>query len=112
MRNLPRLHLLPLLLAVSVGGACTDGDDPPKLVAVANQTTAPHTVTFGGTAFGAVPAGATTGYLEVGDGEQIVFVDGNMVWRDALGSDNVGGTWTFYLQTVGTQLIVGLSADE
>ncbi|HVK77889.1 MAG TPA: hypothetical protein VM734_31500 [Kofleriaceae bacterium] len=113
MPHLPRLHVLPLLLAVSLGAACTDAaDDPPKLVSVANQTSAAHTVTFGATSFGLVPASTMSAYLEVTDGEQAVLVDGREVWRDSLGSDNVGGSWTLYLQSAGGQLIVGVSADD
>lgn len=114
MRNLPRFHFLPLLLAASLGGAaCTDDDSgPPKLVSVANETGAAHTVTFGSTAFGAVPANSTSDYLEVPDGELAIIVDGRERMRTELGSDNVGGSWTLYLQSFGDQLLVGVSLDE
>ncbi|MBZ0231308.1 MAG: hypothetical protein K8M05_03085 [Deltaproteobacteria bacterium] len=114
MRNLPRFQLLPLLLATALGGAaCTDDDsDPPKLVSVANETGAPHTVTFGATEFGAVPANTISDYLEVDDGTLAVIVDGRRMMETELGSDNVGGSWTLYLQSVGEQLIVGVSIDE
>jgi len=61
---------------------------------------------------GGAAAGRGPGYLEVDDGEQVVLVDGRRTWNDSLGSDNVGGSWTFYLQSVGEQLIVGVAADE
>lgn len=112
MRNLLRFRFLPLLLLLSLAGACTDDNEPPKLVAVANETAALHQVRFGGTDFGAVAADTVTGYEEVGDGEQAVMVDGRQVWSDSLGSDNVGGMWTLYLQEAGGQLLVGVSIDE
>ena len=115
MRHLPRFQLLPLLLATALGGAaCTDDDDsgPPKLVSVANETGAAHTVTFGSTEFGAVPANTMSDYLEVGDGRLAVIVDGRRMMETELGSDDVGGSWTLYLQDVGDQLLVGVSLDE
>jgi hypothetical protein len=114
MRTLPRFQLLPLLLATALGGAaCTDDDgDPPKLVSVANQTDAAHTVTFGGTAFGSVAADTTTDYLEVDDGTQVLILDGNRVWDTELGSDNVGGSWTLYLQGDGNQISYGVALDQ
>jgi hypothetical protein len=93
--------------------ACTDdAADPPKLVSVANQTGDAHTVAFGDTRFGSVPANTTSAYMEVDDGTQAVLVDGREVWRDSLGSDNVGGSWTLYLQSVSGQLLVGVSIDD
>lgn len=114
MSYLPRFQILPLLAALALGGtACLDGDGgPPKLVSVANQTGAAHTVTFGDTAFGSVPANTMSDYLEVSDGELSVIVDGRQQLRTKLGSDNVGGSWTLYLQSVGDQLLVGVSIDE
>ena len=115
MRNLPRLSLLPLLVATALGGAACTGDDdsgPPKLVSVANETSAAHTVTFGETAFGSVPAGTISEYLEVGDGLKAVIVDGRRMMETELGSDNVGGSWTLYLQSAGGQLLVGVGLDE
>jgi hypothetical protein len=114
MRTHPRFHLLPLLLAASLGGAaCTDDDDgPPKLVSVANETTAAHTVSFGSTAFGSVAATSMSDYLEVPDGELAIIVDGRERMRTELGSDNVGGSWTLYLQEFGDQLLVGVSLDQ
>lgn len=114
MRLLPRFHVLPLLIAACLGGACTDPDDesPPKLVAVANETPAAHRVEFGITEYGSVAAGATTGYEVVADGENAVRVDGVEVWRDSLGSDNVGGMWTLFLQDANGQLLVGIALDQ
>ncbi|CAN5883044.1 hypothetical protein BH11MYX3_BH11MYX3_30580 [soil metagenome] len=113
MRNLSSFRLFPILLALSFGTACTDDSgDPPKLVSVANQTNASHRVQFGNTDMGSIAARATSTYLEVEDGTQAVLVDGHQVWRDSLGSDNVGGSWTLYLQSVGSQLTVGVSADD
>jgi hypothetical protein len=105
-------RLLPLLATLSIAAACTDGDDPPKLVSVANQTSDAHTVLFGDTRFGSIPASTTSAYMEVDDGTNAVLVDGRQMWRDSLGSDNVGGSWTLYLQSVSGQLIVGVSLDE
>lgn len=109
MRNLSPFRLLPLLLAVSLGAACTE---PPKLVAVANQTPDAHHVQFGSTDFGVVAAETITEYLEVEDGEKVVLMDGREVFRTELGSDNVGGMWTLYLQGSGDQLGVGVVLDE
>ncbi|HUQ08122.1 MAG TPA: hypothetical protein VM261_36755 [Kofleriaceae bacterium] len=112
MRNLlPRFQLLPLLVAVAMGGAaCTD--DPAKLVAVQNQTDAAHTVTFGGAAFGSVAANSAADYLEVDNGTQVLILDGARVWSTELGSDNVGGSWTLYLQGDGNQISYGVALDE
>lgn len=109
-----RCRLLPVLAMLSLAAAaCTDdGDDPPKLVAVANQTGEAHSVLYGDTRFGSVPANTTTAYMEVDDGTQAVIVDGRQVWRDSLGSDNVGGNWTLYLQEAGGQLLVGVALDD
>jgi len=103
-----------LLVLLLVMGACTDPDDesPPKLVAVANETPADHRVEFGITDYGTVTAGATTGYEVVADGENAVRVDGVEVWRDSLGSDNVGGMWTLFLQDANGQLLVGIALDQ
>jgi hypothetical protein len=111
-RSLPALSLL--LAASFATTACTDSDDndPPKLVSVANQTGEAHTVEFGSTSFGAVGANTMSDYLEVPDGNLAVIVDGRQVWNDSLGSDNVGGSWTFYLQSVNGQLLVGVSVDD
>ena len=51
-------------------------------------------------------------YREVSDGDLSILVDGQLVWRDALGSDNVGGSWTVYVQSAGSQLSVGVSSDD
>jgi hypothetical protein len=113
MSYLPRFQVLPLLTALAFGGAaCTDDDGPPKLVSVANQTSAAHTVTFGDTAFGSVAANTMTDYLEVDAGALSVMVDGTRRLTTELGSDNVGGSWTLYLQSAGDQLLVGVSIDE
>jgi hypothetical protein len=113
MRNHRRFHLLPLVLAASLGGAaCTDDDGPPKLVSVANETSAAHTVSFGSTSFGSVAATSMSEYLEVPDGELAIIVDGRERMRTELGSDNVGGSWTLYLQEFGDQLLVGVSIDQ
>lgn len=103
---------LTLLLLVVV--ACTDPDDagPDKLVRVNNETTAAHRVEFGVTDFGNVLASATTEYEIVADGVNIVLVDGVEEWNDTLGSDNVGGMWTLFLQEGGGQLVVGVALDE
>jgi hypothetical protein len=111
MRISPRFQLLSALLALSLAAACDD-PDPAKMVAVDNQTDAPHEVTFGITHFGTVAAHTTSDYMEVGDGTEAVLVDGREVWRDSLGSDNVGGSWTLYLQPFGSQLVVGVALDE
>jgi hypothetical protein len=112
MRNLPPFRFLPLLLAVSLGAACTESDDPPKLVSVANQTPEPHRVQFGTSDFGVVAAETVTEYLEVPDGENVVLMDGREVLRTELGSDNVGGSWTLYLQGSGDQIGVGVVIDD
>ena len=113
MSYLPRFQVLPFLVATALGGAaCTDSDDPPKLVSVNNQTDLAHTVSFGATAFGSVPAGTVTGYEEVADGINIVLVDGRERMREELGSDNVGGEWTLYLQGEGDLFAVGVALDD
>jgi hypothetical protein len=112
MHNLPRFQLLPLLVAVAMGAAACTGDDPAKLVSVANQTDDAHTVTFGGAAFGSVAANTTSDYLEVDNGTQVLILDGARVWSTELGSDNVGGSWTLYLQSGGDQISYGVAIDE
>jgi hypothetical protein len=112
MHNLPRFQVLPLLVAAAMGAAACTGDDPAKLVSVANQTDAAHTVTFGGAAFGSVAANTTSDYLEVDNGTQVLVLDGARVWSTELGSDNVGGSWTLYLQSGGDQISYGVAIDE
>ena len=111
MRILASLRCLPLLLAIAAAPACTT-DDPPKLVAVSNETAAPHHVQFGAVDMGEIAAHTKSTYLEVADGVQAVLVDGQQRWKDTLGSDNVGGMWTLYLQSAGTQLVVGIALDD
>jgi len=115
MRLSSTFRLLPFLLVASLAslGACADSDDgPPKMVSVANETGAVHRVQFGTTDFATVAPAAMSDYREVGDGEQIVRVDGREVARQTLGTDNVGGSWTLHLQAVGAQLLVGVTSDD
>ncbi len=81
-------------------------------MSVANQTNAAHHVQFGKTDMGMIAAHSMSAYLEVADGTQVILVDGNQVWKDSLGSDNAGGSWTLYLQSAGSQLTVGVSLDN
>ncbi len=123
MPTLPRSRLVTDALTAALAAAlaaslvaCT-GDDPPKLVSVDNQTPNPGRVEIGATDFGVVAPGTVTGYLEVGDGEQAVLLDGRVVLTTTLGSDNVGGSWTLYLQWLdlpggGGQTLVGVTADD
>ena len=116
MRLSPSFRFLPLLLVTALGAGCADGDDdgPPKLVSVANQTGAAHRVMIGGTDFGQVPAGSTSDYREVADGELAVIVDGQVRMRETLASDDLGGSWTLYLQSASSNgpLVVGIGADD